>query len=71
LAISVAAGSFARRRSTLPKFENDSIATRGSTPSALAQPAVSSAISASSSALGSMLTAQSARKYTSLGSSTM
>ena len=49
----------------LPKLENDSMATRGSTLNRRAISAVQMAISARSSALGSMFTVQSARKYTS------
>ena len=52
-----AAGCF-----TDPKFENDSIATRGSTPSRHTKLAVADAISASVSASGSMFTVVSAKK---------
>jgi hypothetical protein len=62
-AISVARRTFrAWGWSTLPKLEKESMETRGSMPRARAVEAVSRAISASSSASGSTLTAQSARK---------
>ena len=61
--ISTARRTFsARGCRVLPKFENDSMATRGETLNRRAISAVQMAISARSSALGSMLTVQSARK---------
>src|SRR5207247_1281853 len=56
---------------TEPKFENESIATRGSIPSRHTKLAVAEAISASVSASGSMLTVQSAKKYVCCGNTSM
>ena len=61
-----AAGCF-----TDPKFENDSIATRGSIPSRDTNCAVAEAISARVSASGSMFTVQSAKKNVCWGNTSM